>query len=388
MYVLIRPVDRKEFEGRTFPHVYDVIVYQEAGHYYAKDAYGNVICVDSSTGCLQEGINHGKHIYIKGEFGIPTPINITNSKTIYIDGYVDSIQVTDQYQIYIDIIGIGNSYYVDKFHIGNLYLDNNANRITFRNLKIRNATIKFAGFILFDSCDFRHVELSGYDWNRPPYWITFLRSWIQNTDPNGNGIDINTALHILFINSAITHNQGTAVNISNGRFIKFVNTSIEDNGAGMSIDTADVVMEEVHTYANRDYTIRMGPNSILVLKDHTEIANTTSGNDIIVDSTSAELIIDRTSWVGNIVGREKLRYFKSDFPNYLTKRSDVDIIKAGSTSVTVTHWMACAPRKVLVTPLQQPPGQLWVSNITATSFDINVSTAPTTDLPVAWYAEC
>jgi len=57
MYVLIRPVDRKEFEGRTFPHAYDVLVYQEGRHYYAKDARGNVICVDSPTSCIQEAIN-------------------------------------------------------------------------------------------------------------------------------------------------------------------------------------------------------------------------------------------------------------------------------------------------------------------------------------------
>jgi len=56
--VLIQLVDRKEFERRAFPHAYDVIVYKEAGHYYAKDASGNVICVDSDTSCIQEGIDY------------------------------------------------------------------------------------------------------------------------------------------------------------------------------------------------------------------------------------------------------------------------------------------------------------------------------------------
>jgi hypothetical protein len=63
-------------------------------------------------------------------------------------------------------------------------------------------------------------------------------------------------------------------------------------------------------------------------------------------------------------------------------------IPANATSVTVNHGLICTPSKVLVTPLAQPPGPIWVSDITNTSFKINVSLAPTTDLPIAWYAEC
>jgi len=36
---------------------YDVLVYQEGGHYYARDRQGNLVCVDSPTACLQEAIN-------------------------------------------------------------------------------------------------------------------------------------------------------------------------------------------------------------------------------------------------------------------------------------------------------------------------------------------
>jgi len=73
---------------------------------------------------------------------------------------------------------------------------------------------------------------------------------------------------------------------------------------------------------------------------------------------------------------------------YLTENSGTSTIPANSTSVTVRHNLICTPKKVLVTPLAQPLGSIWVSNITNTSFTINTSTAPTTDLPVAWYAEC
>jgi hypothetical protein len=72
---------------------------------------------------------------------------------------------------------------------------------------------------------------------------------------------------------------------------------------------------------------------------------------------------------------------------YPTSNSGVATISAGSTRVTVSHGLATTPTKVLITPLGQPPGRLWVENITSTSFDIATDTAPTADLNVAWYAE-
>jgi hypothetical protein len=62
-------------------------------------------------------------------------------------------------------------------------------------------------------------------------------------------------------------------------------------------------------------------------------------------------------------------------------------IPAGQTRVTVSHRLPRAPDKIFITPLAQPPGRLWVENITATSFDIVSDVAPTADLRVAWYAE-
>ena len=74
-------------------------------------------------------------------------------------------------------------------------------------------------------------------------------------------------------------------------------------------------------------------------------------------------------------------------PIYKTETSGVATISAGSTRVTVSHGLATTPSKVLITPLAQPPGKIWVENITSTSFDIVTDTAPTSNLNVAWYAE-
>ena len=80
-------------------------------------------------------------------------------------------------------------------------------------------------------------------------------------------------------------------------------------------------------------------------------------------------------------------YFRGN-AGYPTEASGTATIASGSTSVTVNHGLVCTPSKVLITPLGQPSGNLWVSNITSTSFTINISSAPSTNLPVAWLAEC
>jgi len=73
---------------------------------------------------------------------------------------------------------------------------------------------------------------------------------------------------------------------------------------------------------------------------------------------------------------------------YPTENSGTATIPAGNTSTTVSHGLMCTPSKVFITPLRQLIGQIWVENITGTSFAIRVSEAPTVNLPVAWYAEC
>jgi len=73
---------------------------------------------------------------------------------------------------------------------------------------------------------------------------------------------------------------------------------------------------------------------------------------------------------------------------WLKRNSGTATIASGATSVTVNHGLACTPSKVVITPLGQPSGNLWVSNITSTSFTINISTAPSSNLSVVWVAEC
>ena len=103
------------------------------------------------------------------------------------------------------------------------------------------------------------------------------------------------------------------------------------------------------------------------------------GNHYIFDNVLPSVVFD-SSYPPNPV-------FINRNIQYVTENSGVATINANNTRVTVNHGLRKAPTKVLITPLAQPPGKLWVENITSTSFDIVTDTAPTADLQIAWYAE-
>jgi len=99
--------------------------------------------------------------------------------------------------------------------------------------------------------------------------------------------------------------------------------------------------------------------------------------------TSHNYVDNTNVYIGNNI----TVYFRRN-AGYPTEASGTATISSGSTSVTVNHGLVCTPSKVLITPLAQPSGNLWVSNITSTSFTINISSAPSANLSVAWSAEC
>ena len=72
---------------------------------------------------------------------------------------------------------------------------------------------------------------------------------------------------------------------------------------------------------------------------------------------------------------------------YATENKGTATIPAGSTSVTVSHGLAAAPSKVLVTPIGDPGDRFWVANVDADSFDIVLATAPSEDKSFYWHAE-
>lgn len=65
----------------------DVVVYQEDGHYYARDRRGNLICKDSPTKCLQEAIDSSSGVVfvrpgfydVESTIYLPSDINLIGS---------------------------------------------------------------------------------------------------------------------------------------------------------------------------------------------------------------------------------------------------------------------------------------------------------------------
>jgi hypothetical protein len=92
-------------------HPYDVMVYQEGGHYYAKDRRGNLICVDSPTACIQEAMNYlqnGGKIYIRhGRYFV--------NKTIVLPW-------NGSYGVIIEGDGMVNSPFYSNIDLGGTYI--------------------------------------------------------------------------------------------------------------------------------------------------------------------------------------------------------------------------------------------------------------------------
>lgn len=59
-------------------------------------------------------------------------------------------------------------------------------------------------------------------------------------------------------------------------------------------------------------------------------------------------------------------------------------ITAGNTFVDVTHSLNKATNRVIVTPIADPGGRVWVSNKTANAMRINISAAAGGNIPFDW----
>jgi len=215
----------------------------------------------------------------------------------------------------------------------------------------------------------------------------------------GNGVHIDSWGTIFISNSAIQYNQqgvvarGGYVYISSSNIVSnykdgvyiarltypvyviVTGSMIANNGDGTStysnlrIDSeravvaGNIIMEN-RSPAKTSYHVDMRGGTLVV-----------EGN--LFHGTPANGIINQTA--GTLLARDNI--------GLTTVNTGVATISAGSVRVTVNHGLVKSPSKVFITPLAQPPGRLWVENITSTSFDIVTDTAPATNLNVSWQAE-
>jgi hypothetical protein len=204
----------------------------------------------------------------------------------------------------------------------------------------------------------------------------------------------------VFRESAISINSSSQV-IALGNYIRAQdvtpNYCVYFNNARLNIFSNNIITANVrpnyyYIYIKDSYHNTISNNimdaGVAYLVDYTIYEDGTSNNNIIENNNILNANIDSIRLVGT---RSQARYnyarIGTGGDRYPTIRSGVAVITAGSTRVTVSHGLYKAPTKVLITPIGQPPGMLWVENITNTSFDIVTNTAPTTSLNIAWYAE-
>jgi len=151
---------------------YDILVYTEGGHYYAKDQKGNLVCVDSPTSCLQEAVNYvaqfgGGKIFVKrGTYYPASTVNIPYGIDITIEGEGDTtvFRYTGPYRLFQDSGSptwndsvVFRRFKIDRTGSGN----NNAEiiNITFRGY------VEYDGLTIYD--DYRTVgsdfAIGGYN---------------------------------------------------------------------------------------------------------------------------------------------------------------------------------------------------------------------------------
>jgi parallel beta-helix repeat protein len=183
--------------------------------------------------------------------------------------------------------------------------------------------------------------------------------------------------------------------IINGNVISYANQNgIHLHGATYNVISSNIIHDASYGANNTYYGIYLeGGSTNNVIFDNYIVSDASNKPAYcIAEATSNDNynVIMRNYVLGCAILQQGPNTIVKDniINNYLTENSGVATISAGSTSVTVNHSLPCTPSKVLITPLYQPSGNLWVSNITSTSFTINISTAPSTNLPVAWLAEC
>jgi hypothetical protein len=225
---------------------------------------------------------------------------------------------------------------------------------------------------------------------------------------------------IIIIGNYIESSTGTGISVAGvrisiiGNIIKNVGTGIEVDSFGSTTSEAiDIIGNIVETTSTGHGIVCYSPTAGLVKKVSiigNSVSNTYKAGIQLTGAVEVNIVGNNIynpglGWydIGDATGTTKHvaafnivskslnltqtpRIVKGNM-GYLTENSGVATISSGSTNVTVSHGLATTPSKVLLTPLGQPSGKLWVENITSTSFDIVTDTAPTSNLNVSWYAE-
>ncbi len=252
---------------------------------------------------------------------------------------------------------------------------------------IENAHHNIIAFNYFTGSDIdRHIYVRGSTASATRNIIAF------NTiiAPSIRGIIISGGLadeNVVIGNTIIgTGSYGIVADASKRNIIIGNVVSERDEGISLWTNTTENIIQNNMIAACKKYGIRVRSGCDYNTVVNNKVINSARG---IVSESKYNMIVGnylKDNSVYNMSITETENMVRQNY-GYVTENSGVATLPAGSTSVTVNHGLATTPSKVLITPLGQPPGKLWVENITDTSFNIVTDTAPSVDLKVAWYAE-
>jgi hypothetical protein len=206
---------------------------------------------------------------------------------------------------------------------------------------------------------------------------------------NTNNKNIGTLIHISEVPTLYVRVRNNRVSINYTDYPgALIAINMNNSYTDADVPFVDVSNNYVYNTVNAGHVVVLnfkGSANLLYLKLRRNLTRNMSSQayiNVIDSGLTPTIIVDSEldNPLANLPSGVTLKFLRSS--------KGVATIAANTTAVTVNHGLVCTPSKVLVTPLGQPSGSIWVSNITATSFNINVSTAPTANLPIAWYAEC
>ena len=246
-----------------------------------------------------------------------------------------------------------------------------------KGLKIQNGGKHWIRTCYFESCKRQGIYVGN------SARLTCYGSYIYgNGDAGTSNIQIDAGGFFVFTDNVIDAGYG------HGLLMRSITKGIIIKG-NLFLNNGEVG-GQAHIYVNGGVTGLLISNNLFI--DDRSPTKTEYG--IYITNTNGDN--DGLIYLNKILNVATAKiYFAVSQPNvivrnnqgYITENSGVATIPAGSTSVTVSHGLASAPKNVKVTPIGDPGDRWWVANVGDMSFDIVVASAPTADISFYWEAE-
>ena len=240
------------------------------------------------------------------------------------------------------------------------------------------------GYVLtFHHCIFDYGQTDSFVYIAGGDWMVFDSCWFASQSAASGRVivrpDYAGISNIRFNDCWFAFNKYFGVHVSRSgatgmrpQKIRFTRCVFQANGT--TSDGGDVLIQDADavTLSGCEFNSPSAPYVIAELGNPTQVE--------IVDCTTSQpaskfLLVANANRIRGIKGLK-------------TEASGTATIPAGQTSISVTHGLAWTPKTVRVTPLDNLGGRsFWVSNVTATGFTINISSADTVNHSFAWEAE-